>query len=106
MPNHFHAIVFIHGRGDRPVAPTDGVPGLNPKSVGSLMAGYKSAVTKNINILRNAPGVPVWQRNYYERIIRNESELKRISDYIVSNPANWIDDENNPFNFGKEEKLP
>ena len=51
------------------------------------------------------PGLPIWQRNYYERIIRNEAELNRIVDYIISNPANWIDDENNPINFGIKDKV-
>jgi len=96
MPNHFHAIVFINGngvcRGDRPVAPT----GPQPKSLGSLMAGFKSSVTKRINELRGTPGTPLWQRNYYEHIIRNEKSLNRIRQYIHNNPVNWEMDEENP----------
>lgn len=68
MPNHIHGIVIINddqGRGDRPVAPTKPI-GPPPKSIGAFVAGYKSAVTKRINILRNTPGVAVWQRNYYD----------------------------------------
>jgi len=42
------------------------------------------------------PAVPVWQRNYYEHIIRNEDELIRTSEYILNNPAHWAEDENNP----------
>ena len=57
-----------------------------------MVAGYKSTVTKQINILRNSPGVPVWQRNYYEHIIRNEESYHQISEYIKSNPMNWQDD--------------
>jgi len=46
-------------------------------------------VTKRINIHRNTLGTPVWQRNYYEHIIRNEEALFRIREYIQNNPKNW-----------------
>jgi REP element-mobilizing transposase RayT len=52
--------------------------------------------TKAVNILRDTPGVPLWQRNYYERIIRNTAELARIRQYIRDNPANWATDPENP----------
>ena len=42
-----------------------------------------------INILRNTPGQPIWQRNYFEHIIRSEEELIRIQKYIIYNPRNW-----------------
>ncbi len=115
MPNHFHAIVKIcdnsdrgdrlddDGRGDRPVAPmmvgaTGRSPlrdrrGPNPKSIGSLMAGYKSSVTKRINQLRRKPGEHVWQRDYFEHIIRDEKSLFKIRQYILDNPRNWHKDE-------------
>jgi REP element-mobilizing transposase RayT len=99
MPNHIHGIVYIiddQGRGDRPVAPTKPT-GPPPKSIGSFVAGYKSAVTKRINILRNTPAFPVWQRNYYDHIITSELDYYNIANYINSNPLNWeIDDENSP----------
>ena len=41
----------------------------------------------------------LWQRNYYDRIIRNDAELNRIRQYIRNNPARWADDENNPANL-------
>jgi REP element-mobilizing transposase RayT len=92
MPNHFHAIVYIVDHrddrrgdgpwGDRPVAPT----GSKPKSLGAFMAGFKSAVTKRINAMRNTPGMSVWQRNYYEHVIRNETDYHRIAEYIADNP--------------------
>jgi REP element-mobilizing transposase RayT len=93
MPNHFHGIVMIR-RGDRPVALT--MPGPRPKSIGSLMSGFKSAVTKRINEIRNTPGVKLWQRNYYEHIIRNDDELNRIREYIANNPMKWEMDRENP----------
>jgi putative transposase len=99
MPNHIHGIVIIvkSCRGDRPVAPTKPIATMNkykpngppPKSIGSLIAGFKSAVTKGINENRGTPGMPVWQRNYYEHIIRNKNELHRIRQYIRQNPERW-----------------
>ena len=72
---------------DRPITPT-GTFKMRPKSLSSLMAGFKSSVTTKINKLRDTPGKPVWQRDYYERIIRNEKELGRIKKYIIENPKN------------------
>jgi putative transposase len=61
-----------------------------------LIAGFKSSVTKQINVLRNTPGIPVWQRNYYEHIIRNEQDLQNKTDYIEVNPMLWDEDDENP----------
>jgi REP element-mobilizing transposase RayT len=79
--------------GDPPVAPTIGP---RPRSVGALMAGYKSAVTKRINTVRNLPGTPVWQRNYYEHVIRGEDDYHRIIEYISTNPQRWLEDSLHP----------
>jgi len=95
MPNHFFFFFLIRSRGDRPVAPTPTpLPGPRPKSIGSLMSGFKSAVTKRINKLRQTPGAKLWQRNYWEHIIRNDGELNRIRQYIMDNPAKWEMDRN------------
>lgn len=59
------------------------------------MAQFKSIVTKQINALRGTPKIPVWQRNYYEHIIRNADEANRIHRYIESNPSNWVKDREN-----------
>ena len=61
-------------------------------SVGAIIGQFKSITTKRINTLRNIPGQPVWQRNYYERIIRDERALNAIRRYILNNPANWTKD--------------
>lgn len=52
------------------------------KTLGSIVRGFKSAVTKQI-------GFPVWQRNYHEHIIRNANAFTKISNYILNNPAQW-----------------
>ena len=59
----------------------------------SIVASFKSAVTKRINETRGRRGVTVWQRNFYEHIIRDEAALHGIRQYIADNPANWPADE-------------
>jgi REP element-mobilizing transposase RayT len=57
---------------------------------------FKSFSARRINELRKMQGIPVWQRNYYEHIIRNAEEHNRIHLYIEANPANWLEDNENP----------
>ncbi|HOK46119.1 MAG TPA: hypothetical protein PLK67_09320 [Bryobacteraceae bacterium] len=123
MPNHVHGIVWIvdddlapvgatDRRGDRPVAPTTVPPrGPAPQSLGAIIAGFKSAVTHRINALRGAPGAPVWQRNYFEHVIRDERALARangrsplhaIRQYIIENPLRWHLDRYNPERTGED----
>ena len=64
---------------------------LIPKIIGK----FQMQSSKDINILNNTPGKKNWQRNYHDRIIRNEFELKRIRQYIRNNPAEWENRKNN-----------
>jgi putative transposase len=95
MPNHFHGIVFLldDRRGGARPAPT------KRKPLGRLIGAFKTVSTKRINELRTTPGQPVWQRNYYEHVIRNEVDLEEIREYIQNNPLKWLDDENHPANI-------
>ena len=103
MPNHFHGIVVIQNDlatdhpGDRPVAPTGQTLPVGPQkaSLGALIAGFKTACTTEINHMRNTPKSPVWQRNYYERVIRNQRELDAFREYIQNNPLSWQEDPEN-----------
>jgi putative transposase len=63
-------------------------------TIPTIVRGYKFAVTNQINIIRRTPGLPVWQRNYYERVIRDEKELFETRQYIINNLLNWEMDEN------------
>ena len=107
MPNHIHGIVIIH---DTIIEQHNmGANGRSPlrmksKSISSFIAGFKSAVAKRINQMRNTPATPVWQRNYYEHVIRNEKELNAIREYIVYNPLRWNEDTENPNRKPKDEK--
>ena len=101
MPNHIHGIVIIHrsvgANGVRPIQTNGGLPQrMKPKSLPSFVAGFKSSATKHINKLRNIPDIPIWQRNYYEHIIRNENELNLIRGYIIDNSLQWQFNKENP----------
>jgi len=64
------------------------------KTLGSVVRGFKIGVTKWMR--RNTAIFGVWQRNYWEHIIRDESEMSRIREYIATNPAKWETDRLNP----------
>jgi len=65
-------------------------------AVGAIIRGFKFATAKRINRVRGTPRRPVWQRNYYEHIIRHDKGLNRIRQYIVDNPRQWHLDRYNP----------
>jgi putative transposase len=97
MPNHMHGIIMItdDGRGVLQYAPTKSFRSPS-QTIGAIVRGFKSTTTKRINELRGSFGTSVWQRNYYEHVIRDEDDLNRIREYIQNNPLNWDQDENNP----------
>jgi putative transposase len=104
MPNHVHGIIAIgdgmdvigaNGRGTMHRAPTDGNEKFGKptsNTIPTIIRGYKAAVTTQVNILRDSPQCPVWQRNYYENVVRSEAEYLRIADYILNNPRQWQED--------------
>ena len=84
MPNHLHGIIVItdESRGGSRTARPKGV---KRKPLGRLIGAFKTVSTKCINDIRKTSHMPVWQRNYYEHIIRNEKELNGTREYIVNN---------------------
>ncbi len=96
MPNHAHGIIWNIGalrRNARTGAgAADEKPHVDAGSLGAIVRAYKSAVTYAINAARKTRGMVVWQRNYYEHIIRNDADLSRIRKYIAENPLKWADD--------------
>lgn len=100
MPNHFHGIIVLTNKPRRGVsrnAPTQP----KRKPLGQLIGVFKTVSSKKINQIRNVPGIPVWQRNYYEHIIRNENALNNIRQYIINNPLSWHQDQLHPNNPSK-----
>lgn len=99
MPNHIHAILSISNVGaglPRPSTKGAETAPLRPVTLGKIVAYVKYQSTKFVNEIRNTPGIPVWQRNYYEHIIRNENELLQTQKYILENPLKWSSDPENP----------
>ena len=95
MPNHLHGLVRIDrenaAKGDRQGARDAPLHGRGT-SLGSLIAGFKAAVTRRAHRELDLTHA-VWQRNYYERVVRNERERAALREYIANNPANWqLDD--------------
>jgi putative transposase len=66
------------------------------KPLGRLIGAFKTVSTKQINKIRLTPDLPLWQRNYYEHVVRNDDELNRIREYILQNPLQWELDPENP----------
>ena len=107
MPNHLHGIIVIRypkghdpaGRGTACRAPTTfdaSYEGFGKPVAGSLptiIRSFKSAVTKRVNALAIDKKSPVWQRSYFEHVIRDEDSLNKIRNYIWENPIHWWQDE-------------
>jgi len=122
MPNHIHGIVIfdasgaiddivnnvhgadIVGAGLKP-APTEHAQmesvamESNRHGLPEIVRTFKTFSARRINEIRNIPGVPVWQRNYYEHVIRDEADYNRMAEYISTNPQRWLDDKMHPANF-------
>ena len=88
----------IQGKADEPLAlPLRGtIHGTIPGSLCAVVQNFKSVTTRKINQFRHTPAHPVWQRNYYEHVIRDDRDLAAIREYVTGNPAQWMDDENYP----------
>ncbi len=98
MPNHAHGIIWIVdgvvGARRRRAPTTEKFGKPVPGSIPTIVRAFKSAVSYRAGRELNAANI--WQRNYYEHIIRNEHDYERIAAYIAANPANWSDDKENP----------
>lgn len=127
MPNHIHGIIALSdmpmvagntgdvmgdvgaGLKPAPTAPTapTATTTIKRQPLSEIVRALKTFSSRRINEYRNKMigdetqpyrGVPVWQRNYYEHIIREDDSLNRIRQYIVDNPKNWNKDQQNPIN--------
>jgi REP element-mobilizing transposase RayT len=94
MPNHIHCVIIIGRAGLSPAPTTALTP--HPTGLPGIVQALKSFSTRRCNEIRGSAGGTIWQRNYYEHIIRNEEELNKVYDYIEANPSRWGDDDDNP----------
>jgi len=99
MPNHIHGIIIVE---EKEVGAIHELPLQKGKSerrrmlISQIIGYFKMNSAKYVNRLRNATGHTLWQRNYYDHVIRNENELSRIREYIQNNPLRWDLDRENP----------
>jgi putative transposase len=127
MPNHLHGILVftyattVGARHSLHVLPSTGgsadyaedaaatapagnaspIHGATPGSLGAIVGNFKAVTARRINSIRHTPGASVWQRNYYEHVVRNERALQRIREYIHNNSLSWDLDIENPANVGR-----
>jgi putative transposase len=108
MPNHVHGIVVLFG-GDRgagegshthnpeipPLRPYAG-PNVVPGSLGAIVRAFKASVTWRIHAMHEYDEIPIWQRNYYEHIIRDDADMRQIEEYIQHNSQRWEQDQLHP----------
>ncbi|MCR4319264.1 MAG: hypothetical protein NUV74_02880 [Candidatus Brocadiaceae bacterium] len=124
MPNHIHGIVkivdtvgiipeLLHNNKTKNVGAIHELPlqtaNTNQKTkrrrmlIPKVVGYFKMNSSKQINTIRNSTGIPVWQRNYYEHIIRNENKLNKIREYIHNNPIRWHLDRENQERIGNDQ---
>jgi putative transposase len=98
MPNHIHGIIIAGARAtdsNDTRATAKVAPTTTDHPIGNIVGAYKSLVVHHCMIYGNQTGIvsgKIWQRNYFDHIIRNEQSYRHISEYILSNPANWDED--------------
>ncbi len=84
MPNHVHGVICL--------TQTDAV------SISTVLRAFKSLSARAINQELARAERPAWQKRFWDRIVRDETELERIRAYILNNPQSWSEDEENPNN--------
>ena len=96
MPNHLHAIIGVC-----PEFVGAGSP--RPPSLGTIMGFFKYESTKRVNCELETPGAKLWQRSYYDHIVRSNRSLDLVRDYIETNPRRWALDTENPHSTGNDD---
>ena len=102
MPNHIHGIIFIVGAGsprpEMPLTPLDGETPPLPRypNLSKIIGYFKYQSTKQVNKAYQTPGTKLWQRGFYDHVIRDEDSLNRIRAYIETNPLRCHLDRENP----------
>ena len=107
MPNHIHGIITL----TEPVGAIHESPlqmtqhQRRTMTLSKIIGRFKMRTAKEINLINETSGRPVWQRNYYEHIIRDEKDLENIRDYIIYNPLKWESDKENPAHISPSKSL-
>ena len=106
MPNHIHVIFLLGtGTGKWQYPPSHSQPNrrgeVSSSTLGQVVAYFKYQSTRYINQHRQMPGTRIWQRNYYEHVLRDNTDLQRIRQYVTDNPMQWELDRLHPENLSK-----
>ena len=91
-----HVVVGATHASPSPTAGTTPPRGPGRHSLGAIVGSYKSATTRLVNRNLGTPGCPLWQRNFFEHVVRDADSLLHIAEYIVTNPLRWDLDPENP----------
>jgi REP element-mobilizing transposase RayT len=114
MPNHVHGIIWIIGEGAYRLHPgtwkhddirrigqlPDPTNIIKFETLSNIIGAFKTTAATRINQLRGTIGLPVWQKSFFDRMVRDERELTRIQKYIQHNPVKWAEDRDNPASPG------
>ena len=106
MPNHMHGVILLGTGGAKRQRPPDrSQPNrrgeVSSPTLGRIVAYFKYQSTKYINQHRDRPGMRIWQRNYYDHVLRDDTDLQRVRQYVTENPMRWELDRLHPDNFAK-----
>jgi putative transposase len=120
MPNHIHGIVWITSEGSYRLHPgtwknndvssdgqlPDPANGIQFETLSNIIGAFKTTAATRINKLRGCIGLPVWQKSFHDRIVRNQRKLEQIQKYIRQNLLKWTEDRDNPVSpkFGSSVK--
>jgi REP-associated tyrosine transposase len=110
MPNHVHGIVWIKAEGAYRLHPgtwkrdnscrvgqlPEPTTVTKFETLSNIIGAFKTTASTRINKLRGTMGLPVWQKSFHDRIVRNQRELEQIQKYILNNPIQWKADRDNP----------
>ncbi|MGB8593356.1 MAG: transposase [Candidatus Acidiferrales bacterium] len=108
MPNHVHGLLALHKRsnGRAGLRPAPTVSNDKGPHLANVIGALKSFSARQINRQRGTPGTAVWQRNYFERVVRSGDELAAIQHYIDENPMRWASDRENSAVFAAIDTAP
>jgi putative transposase len=82
MPDHVHGVIGINALNATAIA---------RPSMADIVGALKTESARRINNVRGSRGAPVWQRSFYDHIIRDDADLERVREYIAGNPSAWIE---------------
>ena len=99
MPNHIHGVIVLES------PPTGVAASTSRQGVPEIVRAFKTFSARKINTLRGSSGTSVWQRGFYDHVIRGERDLYRVRAYIMDNPRKWSEDPDNPANWRYQRRV-